>query len=683
MYTGRYSFIEILEFKNLDQFVIPEVQRDYVWQISDVKDILEYIADGFQTADSDVPYLGFIYAYNDKDYVHKYFLVDGQQRLTTLYLLLLALYRKMKKKLPEYLIYARNPKIDYKVRQATHDFLTDFISHDIISSEKGDCAIKNQVWYHAEYSNDPTIKNMICNYEYMTSWLERFSLEEIPKFIKYVEDTVDISYFDIDDGRQGEDLYIYMNSRGRQLEANETFKASFLSLVATSDERVKWGKDWEDWQDFFWKHRNAKKHPDADAGFNEFLKMVQIINMCNSGMTGNEIIKFASEKSTKSLSVQLVASSLEELQTYFESYEWLVESELFNNFFKKYETSENYFSPGKEWKLIDYFRVLPIINLIARTRTKDELAVLRFLRFFYNVSRKRDIGKDVASQLPIAIKLTSEYASDKKDAIEVCDLINYQKGRTTLIDTEEEIKLKLIYDYHKNDKRNEIEALLWTAEDHFIFDGVILPLLRRNFTAEEQFLEDKFRDSLNVIKLLFVNNATLNAQISRALLYYGNTWIQDSPYYYTNYNCQDWPSIVEGRPGRYFFKFISDMHGKQTDYMDVIIRERIKSFFTDNEINSIEAIKSQENLFNQMRVLVAIDYYTNRVIWRTGAYIAQDERYSWKDYTPFFNKDRVIYNISRYVKDGYQNKIISEMKTVLQNDDILNEVIAKIFKGQP
>lgn len=280
------------------------------------------------------------------------------------------------------------------------------------------------------------------------------------------------------------------------------------------------------------------------------------------------------------------------------------------------------------------------------------------------------------------IKLTTEYASDKKDAVDVCDLINYQKGRTSLIDSEEETKLKLICDYNKIGKRSEIEKLIWPAEDHFIFDGEILPLLRRHISSEGHFSEEKYRDSLNAITLLFVKNSTQNAQISRALLFYGNTWIQDSPYYYTNYNCQDWANIVTGRPGRYFFKLINDMHGKQTDYLDVIIRSRIKSFFSDEGINSIEAMKSQESLFNQVRVLTAIDYYTKKVIWRTGAYIAQDERYNWNDYTPFFSKDRVIYNVSRYVKDGYQNKILNELKSVLQSEDTLNEVLAKILSEQ-
>lgn len=681
MNTGSYSYEDFLEDKDLDQFIIPEIQRDYVWRIADVCDLLEYIGECFVKAGADVPYLGFIYAYNDKDYVHKYFLVDGQQRMTTVFLLLLCCYRKMNKKLPDYMVHSNKPKIDYKVRQETHDFLTEFIHQEIVSSDLGESAIRDQVWFHSEYDNDPTIKNMVTNYEFMVEWLNRFATEDLPKFTKYVERSVKISYFDLKDGRQGEELYIYMNSRGRQLEPNETLKADFLSLVATHEERIKWGKIWENWQDFFWKHRSVKIHADADAGFNEFLKMVQIINMCNSGKSNNDVIsKLASEKNTKALNVQQIAASLDILETYFEAFKWLLETESITNFFNHYEGTKDYLKPGREWKLIDYFRVLPIMNLMAKTTVRDEEAIFRFVRFIYNASRKLDLRKDIATQLPIAIKLMAEYSSSKTGVIEVCDLVKYQKGRTTLISDEEVTKLGLIAEYASRDKRSIIEKLLWDAEDHYIFKGEILPLLGRHISTGGAFKEKEYTSSLNTIKLLFTENQAVDAQVCRALLYYGITWDQDSPFYYTNYNCLDWSIIVKSHSSKFFFELIEDMKGKDVDYLDELIRSKIKTYFVKGGISSIDQMKLQDSLFSQMRILVAIDFYTNKLIWKKYAYIADDNRYInfWTDHTPFFNKHRIIYNIQRYVKDGWQGKIIMEMKNVLTDENKLNNVLAKI-----
>jgi len=38
-----------------------------------------------------------------------------------------------------------------------------------------------------------------------------------------------------------------------------------------------WGKKWEEWQDFFWKHRQDNEN--ADKGFNAFLKWIQLIEI--------------------------------------------------------------------------------------------------------------------------------------------------------------------------------------------------------------------------------------------------------------------------------------------------------------------------------------------------------------------------------------------------------------------
>jgi hypothetical protein len=121
---------ELFAARHLEQFVIPEIQRDYVWRKEQVDGLLRSILDNFKkwkdettkprvkleaTGDTDkalpaheldvlksdfvsfyaqrtwATNIGFIYAYCDADLPGQYALIDGQQRLTTIYLLLLAL----------------------------------------------------------------------------------------------------------------------------------------------------------------------------------------------------------------------------------------------------------------------------------------------------------------------------------------------------------------------------------------------------------------------------------------------------------------------------------------------------------------------------------------------------------------------------------------------------------------
>jgi len=304
MHTGRHHLVEFLEFANLDQFIVPEIQRDYVWQKDNIIDLLSSFKDGFDNQNGDVPYLGFIYAFKDKEYAYRYFLVDGQQRMTSVYLLLLISYHKAGKKLPFYLVKDDKLKLDYKVRQATHDFFADLVSHCQLHPFSPNLVIRDQVWFHRAYENDMSICNIISNYEAIRAWLDQFDQPQLIKFLTFLEDKVELSYFDIEDGREGEELYIYMNSRGRQLEINETIKARFLAQLPSPNDHLDWGRKWEKWQDFFWVHRGD--NPDADATFNEFLRQVQIIQMCILNNKAEDISKFATGKGEEFVKMELL-----------------------------------------------------------------------------------------------------------------------------------------------------------------------------------------------------------------------------------------------------------------------------------------------------------------------------------------------------------------------------------------
>ena len=43
MKSDNYKISEIFEFRDLDQLVVPEIQRDYVWGRNEVIDLLESI----------------------------------------------------------------------------------------------------------------------------------------------------------------------------------------------------------------------------------------------------------------------------------------------------------------------------------------------------------------------------------------------------------------------------------------------------------------------------------------------------------------------------------------------------------------------------------------------------------------------------------------------------------------
>lgn len=671
MKTGRYSILDILDFQNLEQFVIPEIQRDYVWSKTEVDNVLESIKDGFEN--DDIPYLGFIYAYNDKDYVYKYFLIDGQQRVTTIFLLLVALYYKLEKKFPEHLIKNGKLKLDYKVRQATHNFLYDFI--DFLNTNQGIAIdskrINEQNWYHTNYENDITIFNIINNFVGIYNWLSNFESKNLTNLLSFIEDDIQLSYFDIENGRQGEELYIYMNSRGRHLVENETLKAKFLSKLLTTKDKEDWGREWEKWQDFFWVNR--LNNPDSDRGFNEFLRIVQIITMSVQNYSTTEINQFVTSNNNIDFSL---LPELREIEKYFNAYEYLSENKIISDFYRKHENSTYIIETNK--KQIDYFRILPILTFVSLVTNYNDISILRFVRFIYNVSRKSNIGKDIRTQLIIAIKLTSKYGREHSDSYDVCDLADYTKGRTVLLDEEEIIKLNLYKNPPAELSREDLETLFWKIEDHKIFNGEITFLLMEYFNKDDNKLNyNDFKKSWLAFKELF-NKKDNYKYISKALVYYGNTWTRKTPYYYDNYNCQDWSWLIGDDKGKYLMQLVKNMHERNFDYIKTIIENKITDYFKENNFQSIDDIKQSTSFFNQIKILVAIDFFTNDKIWNYGGYIAEDDRYYWREDAEFFENNKTIYNTNRYIYGGHDGRILSFMKNVLTDEMKLTEIINEI-----
>lgn len=68
------------------QYVIPRYQRAYAWEYDEIVQLIEDIYDA--ASDDSNYYIGTLIVYKTKDDPETYEVIDGQQRLTTLYLLL-------------------------------------------------------------------------------------------------------------------------------------------------------------------------------------------------------------------------------------------------------------------------------------------------------------------------------------------------------------------------------------------------------------------------------------------------------------------------------------------------------------------------------------------------------------------------------------------------------------------
>lgn len=292
--TQEYSLSQL--FSNpLRKIIIPDFQRDYCWGdkthgetktdiISNFLDTLIEEFDNNQYADV---LLGKIDVYEHP--TNHIYLTDGQQRLTSLYLILGLLYRvesneQQKQKIKDCLITTyQEPRLQYAVRESTvfflHDLILDFcLENKALLDDKYNKAkqekriendetliaytIKNQSWYFDEYNQDPSILSMLSTLGAIQKKKEALQAEGFSTFLL---EKIKIQYYDVQSKEHGEERFVIINTTGKSLTASENIKPILLANVSNTQ----LANQWEERETFFWK--NKGKEVIADDGVNDFL----------------------------------------------------------------------------------------------------------------------------------------------------------------------------------------------------------------------------------------------------------------------------------------------------------------------------------------------------------------------------------------------------------------------------
>ena len=160
--------------------------------------------------------------------------LDGQQRLTTLFLLHWYIAARTDRLADAAallkLTYATRPTAELFCRQlvsAKHPLTEDFV----MPSEW----ITDQAWYLYAWRHDPTVQAMLVMLDAIHERLAGAQVDLSVAWSRLTDETspvISFYFLPIDDMPSGDDLYIKMNSRGKPLTDFENFKARFEKLLA-------------------------------------------------------------------------------------------------------------------------------------------------------------------------------------------------------------------------------------------------------------------------------------------------------------------------------------------------------------------------------------------------------------------------------------------------------------------
>lgn len=263
MATTLHSFMDIFDTRfedgensiQLQKIIIPIIQRDYAQgrDNPDVVRVRERFIEALYKAVTENPItLDFVYGDIDKE--GNMTPLDGQQRLTTLFLL--HWYAAKKKNIVKD-DYDFLEKFSYETRYSARNFCHELVNYnpefkkDSLSEE-----IIDQAWFPLDWKNDPTISSML---RMLDAIHNRFkSVTDLWNKLK--ERCITFYFLPIKDMGLTDELYIKMNSRGKPLTLFEHFKAELEREIRNIDDELAnkiMRKIDIDWTDLLWKYRNS------------------------------------------------------------------------------------------------------------------------------------------------------------------------------------------------------------------------------------------------------------------------------------------------------------------------------------------------------------------------------------------------------------------------------------------
>ena len=223
-------------------FEIPPYQRLYEWRKEQIETLLEDIKKALNE-NRNVYFIGNVVVSKKDD---RYILIDGQQRLTTLFLIGVYLASKEKGESESWSSFVKHDKqirISMPLRENEKKWLLDFINkQDKSDNDFKDLSKKN-----------PNIHHRITKgLEVIAEWFNKNNEEILEDFSKFLYGTkvqksekeagVRFALVKLAKDTDLNQFFVRMNNRGKQLEKHEILKARLLGILQEGDTSGEWKK---------------------------------------------------------------------------------------------------------------------------------------------------------------------------------------------------------------------------------------------------------------------------------------------------------------------------------------------------------------------------------------------------------------------------------------------------------
>ena len=266
--SSKVKLMEI--FSEKFWFLIPEYQRSYVWEDDNIMELLDDLFFAYENKPDNEYFLGSLVLKKlENEEFPEYEVLDGQQRLTTFFIMLAVLRdlienpknkNQMQEKIyqeeDEFNGVPERSRITYKIRDNIDDFIKSYIIE-----ENG--TIKEE-----ELNNLREEKNISVSHMANAILILRRELskkENIFEFAKYLNRKALFIYVSTSNTEDAFRMFTILNDRGIPLTSADILKSENIGALGSDKEKQKYAQLWEDIE---------AKYGD---GFDRFLQFIRTI----------------------------------------------------------------------------------------------------------------------------------------------------------------------------------------------------------------------------------------------------------------------------------------------------------------------------------------------------------------------------------------------------------------------
>ena len=256
---------------------IPEYQRPYVWSDDQIDTLLDDLSYAVENTPESQYFLGSIVLHSkevDQEGI-KFIendLLDGQQRLTTLYLILavirdLTTNKTRQQTCTESIYQEANAddnipermRIVFDIREEVQEFVNEYVK------KAGGTAKEAELKNEAKESEDVSVRNMAKAILKIRTWFQNEENTNIDKLFPFLRNYVLLIYVSSHDLEDSFRLFTILNDRGVKLRNSDILKAENLKAIKDPTKRKKYAKFWEELEG------------ELDEDFDKFLSYVRTI----------------------------------------------------------------------------------------------------------------------------------------------------------------------------------------------------------------------------------------------------------------------------------------------------------------------------------------------------------------------------------------------------------------------